>query len=245
MAAESDGVVVLLSGGMDSTALLGLMTEQFTDVFALHIRYGSRHEKMETEAANKVAAYYGLDSNHYRIYDLPDFFKGSALIDQDLPMGRSIEEMSEEAINPTYVPMRNTVLTALAGSWADTVGGHFIAYAAHATDGSHYIDTRPEFFAAMNAALVCGSENQIQLLAPFINRPKNAIVTIGATLKAPLHLTYSCYAGGEAHCGQCDTCAIRIKAFAEAGFRDPVQYPFAPADFAGLEGYPVFEKSQS
>ncbi len=215
-------VVVLLSGGLDSAALLAWTLDRGMAPAALTLRYGSRHMEAETAAARRVAAHYGVQ---HLVRDLPEgLFRGSALIDGPLPLGRTPDEMAAAGVAPSYVPLRNTVFLALAGAVAEGMGAGAVAFAAHREDHTGYPDCRPEYAAAMAEALRLGSRAGLALLAPFINWRKADIVRWAAARGVPLDLTHSCYQGKQPACGVCDTCVIRRAAFAEAGLRDPIPY---------------------
>ncbi|KKN20116.1 hypothetical protein LCGC14_0938990 [marine sediment metagenome] len=220
-----EDAIVLLSGGMDSCTLLAHAVLRY-HVKCVSFVYGSKHERQESQAALEISEYYRLSRggpcDTHQFVHIPQIFKNSGLIDSELPHDRKLEEM--EGIAPSYVPMRNTVLLGIAGSIADAEGTSIVLYGAHVEDHVGYPDCRPEWVAAMSAAMMIGSKNRVYIEAPWIWWHKKDIVKEAARLGAPLHLTYSCYEGGESPCGRCDTCIIRIKAFTEAGYIDPVFY---------------------
>lgn len=214
-------MIVLISGGMDSATALAWVLHQGGRVIALTFRYGSKHEQAESEAAARVTQALGVAD--HRFADLPtDLFKGSALTDGVLPLDRKLDEM--QGVAPSYVPARNSILLSIAAGLADKEGCGAIVYAAHREDHVGYPDCRPEYFLAMAKALRLGTKNAVDLLAPFITWSKGRIVAEAAGLGVPLGLTHSCYAGARPACGRCDTCAVRIAAFQEAGYRDPLPY---------------------
>lgn len=215
--------VVLLSGGMDSTVAAALAQNRGYEVLGLAVLYGQKHQ-LELQAAQRVAR--ELDISLYLLELPPDTITGSALTDSDkeLPTNRSKEEMLAGGVAPSYVPARNTILIALAAAFAEAQDAEVIYYGAHQEDQVGYPDCRPEFFKAMSLAVMLGTAKQIELEAPFLRTSKSSIVKVAHSVKAPLHLTYSCYQGQEISCGVCDTCLTRIKAFQEAGFIDPIQY---------------------
>ncbi len=224
-----EGVVVLLSGGMDSCTLLMNVLSLGCRPLALSLRYGSKHQDAETEAAKKIVEYINSSDVFphidHEVRDIPaGTFFNSGLIDGDLPSGRGLREMEESGIAPSYVPMRNTVFLAIAGAFADAMDYRHVAYGAHREDHVGYPDCRPEYFTAMSQAMTLGSKNGVQIYDPFIWRGKDRIVQMGAKLNAPLHLTHTCYLGESPACGTCDTCIIRLKAFKDAGFIDPIPY---------------------
>ena len=214
--------VVLLSGGLDSTTVLAMALRDGHTAYPLNIDYGQRHA-IEVKAANGVAAFYQL-----QLYSATVRFSspiaGSALTaDIDLPRDRSVGDMVS-GVPVSYVPARNTFLLGLAASYAGQVGAEHIYTGFNSVDYSGYPDCRPEYVAAINAALALGMKQPVALTAPLVALGKGEIVQIGMSLGAPLHLTWSCYAGsrnGERPCGRCDSCIIRAAGFADAGLADP------------------------
>lgn len=216
-------VVVLLSGGMDSATCAALAKARGEAVIALSILYGQKHY-IELEAAEAIARemHVGL----YRMRLPSNMLSGSALLDRDksLPTGRSLEEMRHSGVAPSYVPARNTILIALAASFAEVQEAKIIYYGAHREDHVGYPDCRPEFVQAMGLAVMLGTAAGIRLEAPFIHASKADIIQTANSLGTPLNLSHSCYQGRRPACGVCDTCVIRIGAFKQAGFIDPIDY---------------------
>ncbi len=223
---KGDGVVVLLSGGMDSTTLLAETLERTEGgILALTMQYGSKHQDAETQSARAVVDHYAWAGVEHVVRELPSgTFFNSGLIDSDLPSHRSLKQMEESGVAPSYVPMRNTVLLANAGAFADAIGFKYVAYAAHREDHVGYPDCRPEYFTAMSHAMQLGSKGGVQIYDPFIWEGKDKIVPKAHELQVPLHLTHTCYLGRKPACGTCDTCVIRIQAFKDAGYIDPIPY---------------------
>jgi len=218
------GCVVLLSGGLDSQTLVYHMQAEGYDVLGLHVLLDTRQKQAQVNRVFDIAARAGIPLEVFDISHLPRLFQGSALTTEGLPVGRTLAEIEGCGINPTYVPLRNTVLLSLAGAYAESHGMHYVAYGAHATDGPHYPDTTPEYVARMALALYEGSKDHIQLIAPFISWRKSQIIERAAELRVPVHLSYTCYEGTHVACGRCDSCITRIVAFREAGYRDPIDY---------------------
>lgn len=216
-------LVVLLSGGMDSTVCAALAKSQGYQVIGLSIVYGQKHQ-IELKAAQAVAQ--SLEVPLYLLNLPPNTITGSALTDQDkeIPINRSLEEIQSSGVVSSYVPARNLILISLAASFAEANEAEFIYYGAHREDRIGYPDCRPEFLKAMGLAVMLGTAKKIQLEAPFINYSKSEIVKVANQLKAPLELTYSCYQGQQPACGVCDTCLGRINAFKQAGLKDPIEY---------------------
>lgn len=237
--------VVLVSGGMDSAAALGkaCTTQGMDDVVALSIRYGSMHQDEEFRSAVDLAAFYAV--NHVRM-DLPaDIFKGSgsALLGESIIPNEEYHDIEKETPSATVVPFRNAVFLAVATSFAEAHGFDQVWVANHASDaaGWAYPDCTPEFMGPMAAAIYVGTLRKVRLVTPFQFMSKAEIVALAADLEVPLQLTWSCYRGGEKPCGECPTCLERIKAFAVAGFRDPVEYLKPIAWDQELIDYPVPE----
>ena len=213
--------LVLFSGGLDSTVLAAQLRADGAETRLLSIDYGQRHAK-ELQQAEMIAEALGLPHRILRLPDLGPLLGGSSLTDDqvELPEGH----YAEESMKATVVPNRNMILLALAGGHALSLGFDTIAYAAHAGDHTIYPDCRPEFADAMETALGLADWEKLSLHRPFVHLSKTDLVKKGAELDAPLHLTWSCYAGREKHCGKCGTCVERKEAFALAKVTDPTEY---------------------
>ncbi|MGE0073545.1 MAG: 7-cyano-7-deazaguanine synthase QueC [Thiomonas sp.] len=222
----SPRAVVLLSGGMDSATVLALARQQGFACFALSLDYGQRH-RAELDAARRVAAALGAQRHEIIPLDLSRF-GGSALTDPAIavPIQRS-----DAGIPVTYVPARNTVMLALALSWAEALGAQDLFYGANAVDYSGYPDCRPEYVAAFerlaNLATKAGVEGRhMRLHAPLIALSKAQIIQTGVRLGVDYAITVTCYqadAEGRA-CGHCDACRLRAQGFAAAGLPDVTRY---------------------
>jgi len=210
---------VILSGGLDSTVCLAIADRDCDEVLAVTYDYGQRH-KVEVGHAAAVAASYGAEHLVVPI-DLRGW-GGSALTDDTI----AIPDDGGAGIPVTYVPARNLIFLAVAVGIAEARDLDAVYIGVNALDYSGYPDCRPEFvdaFAATAAlALKRGVEgNPVDVRAPLIAMPKADIVRLAIELDAPLHLTYSCYRGGDRPCGACDSCRIRAAAFADASIADP------------------------
>ncbi len=224
-------VLVLVSGGIDSTTCLAMMVEQFgkENVHALSMYYGQKHDK-ELSCAKAVADYYGVS---YSQMDLSIIFKESncSLLshsNQDIPhksYAKQLNEMEETTVS-TYVPFRNGLFLSCAASIALSKNCDIICYGAHSDDaaGNAYPDCSAAFNKAMNEAIYLGSGNKVKIEAPFVNMTKKEVVAKGLVLKVPYELTWSCYEGHDKACGVCATCRDRKKAFEENGMIDPIPY---------------------
>lgn len=216
--------LVVLSGGMDSTAALALAASEDTVVEAITFDYRQRHRR-EIEAAEEVAAEFDVRWNLVKV-PLDTLSPDSALTGgQEVPHGH----YAADNMAITVVPNRNMVFTALAVSRAMTLGADTVMLGVHAGDHAVYADCRSEFIAAMKYATILASDETVQIAAPFVDISKADIARRGWELGAPFHLTWSCYEGGDMHCGRCGTCVERAEAFAEAGNGDPTTY--ADPDF--------------
>jgi 7-cyano-7-deazaguanine synthase len=222
--------VVLLSGGLDSSTTLAIAKAEGYEPYALSFRYGQRHQ-IELEAACRVASHLGVSQHVVADIDLR-VFGGSALTsDISVPKGRNAAEISQ-GIPVTYVPARNTIFLAFALAWMEVLQSHDIFIGVNALDYSGYPDCRPEFIEAFEQmanlatkASVAGLQKN-RIHAPLINMTKAQIIQKGASLGIDYSLTWSCYdpsIHGEA-CGQCDSCLLRLKGFAENSLKDPIVY---------------------
>ena len=220
--------VVLLSGGIDSTTCLALalVDTDPSDVLAVNMYYGQRHEK-EMQSARKIAEFYGVELMEL---DLSTIFSRSdcSLLKcskNAIPEEAYVDQLKKTNGRPvsTYVPFRNGLMLSAAASIAVSVGAKYVYYGAHADDaaGNAYPDCSPEFTAAINEAIYTGTDEQVEVMAPFIYNTKAEVVKAGLQLGAPYQLTWSCYEGGEKPCGKCGTCIDRAKAFEINGAVDP------------------------
>jgi 7-cyano-7-deazaguanine synthase len=224
--------VVLLSGGMDSCVCTAIARERHgADAIALlHASYGQRTEARERLAFENIADFYNVK---HRLPITLDHFRaigGSALTDTRIAVPENKlnqpDSRHESAIPVTYVPFRNAHFLSVAVSWAEAIGAGTIYIGAVAEDSSGYPDCRPEYYEVFQKLIRVGTrpETTIEIVTPVIQMRKSEIIRRGIALGAPLHLTWSCYQGEEAACGACDSCLLRLRAFAEAGVTDPIPY---------------------
>ncbi len=221
--------VVLLSGGLDSTTSAAIAKSEGYELYALSFDYGQRHRR-ELECARAVASALGV--KRHEILSLPlGRLGGSALTDADLavPDAPTDPEAIGGSIPVTYVPARNTVFLSFALAYAEVVEAEAIFLGINAMDYSGYPDCRPEYLAAMQHVADLATKQGIEgagprLLAPLVEMTKADIVRAGTEHDAPLHLTWSCYRGGDRACGTCESCTLRLRGFEEAGAVDPIQY---------------------
>ncbi len=229
--------VVLHSGGLDSTTALAQAIRDGSQMtMALAFTYGSRHRSAEMDAGRKVIEHYMLKGTPALIrYELalPEFIfqgSGSSLMGESEVPEEEYHDPEKESPSSTVVPYRNAVLISIAAAIAESRGFDRVYLGVHQTDaqGFAYPDCTPEFIGAQESAIYIGTHRKVRLVAPFQWMTKADVVTRAAMLGAPVQYTYSCYRGGEKHCGACPTCRERIQAFKTAGFVDPVPYENDP-----------------
>jgi 7-cyano-7-deazaguanine synthase len=214
--------IVIFSGGLDSTTLLYHLRDSGCEVKALSVNYAQRHREQELAAAATVCRRLGIDQKVLDLTSLVAFFGQNSLTDSsvDVPEG----PYSQITIPLTTVPNRNMILLSVGIAWAASLGFGAVAFGAHSGPRTNYPDCSPAFAAAMDSAARECDERKICVLAPFVTWDKGDIVRRGAELGVPFELTWSCYKGGERHCGRCGTCLDRKVAFEKAGLTDPVAY---------------------
>jgi len=217
--------VVLLSGGLDSTTTLAMALADGCEVTAISFRYGQRHTR-ELRSAEDVCKHYGVD---HVVIDLNLSSFRSALTREELDVPMDREGELDQQIPITYVPARNIIFMSIAAGLCESVDADCIYIGANVVDYSGYPDCRPEFFEAfqemINKGTQAGVEGRpIRIMTPILDMSKADIVRKGKELDAPLHLTWSCYNGGDLACGHCDSCRLRLKGFEEAGYRDEIGY---------------------
>lgn len=215
--------VVLVSGGMDSCLTAAYAFKKYEPAF-LHINYGQRTEKRELKAFNDIADYYGVkyrmtaDINHLKKIG------GSSLTDLSIEV--SVADLKSKSVPTSYVPFRNANMLAIAVSWAEVIGAERIFIGAVEEDSSGYPDCRETFFRAFNRVIKNGIKNpsKLKIETPIIHFSKKDIVLKSFEMNAPLHLTWSCYKNSTFACGECDSCALRLRGFRLAGRKDPIKY---------------------
>ncbi|WP_295580079.1 7-cyano-7-deazaguanine synthase QueC [uncultured Lamprocystis sp.] len=227
--------VVLLSGGLDSTTALAIAKAEGFAPYALSFRYGQRHA-VELESAARVAQALGVVEHVIADIDLRRFGGSALTADIAVPKARSLVSIGE-GIPITYVPARNTVFLSFALAWAEVLGASDLFIGVNALDYSGYPDCRPEYIAAYermaNLATAAGvaGRQRLRIHTPLIHLTKAQIVARGLALGVDYALTSSCYDPGEdgRPCGECDSCQLRAKGFAQAGIADPLLARFAAA----------------
>ncbi len=233
MMTHSKKAVVLISGGLDSATVMAIARNDGYEIHGISFDYGQRH-RFELESAAKVCAANQATSHVVFPVDTA-IFRGSALTnDIDVPHNRSDDEMGD-GIPVTYVPARNTIFLSVGLGLAESIGAHDLFIGVNAVDYSGYPDCRPEFVAAFeamaNLATKAGVEGQkITIHTPLVSLTKAQIIQRGLALGVDYGLTHSCYDPSPAglSCGDCDSCLLRLKGFAEAETTDPIAYQKLP-----------------
>ena len=216
-----NSVVVLLSGGLDSTTLLSIFKTRGYTIFPISFEYGQTHSR-ELKSVEDLCSYYGLKGKRVKV-EIPE--STSSLTGNAEIMARSLEEVGSGIPN-TFVPSRNAIFLALAASYAFSIGADRIAIGINSVDYSGYPDCRPEFISRMEETvnLALGKHNAIRIEAPLQYLSKGEIISVGKTNNAPYELTWSCYRGDQVSCGKCDSCLLRLRGFMDAGLQDPLEY---------------------
>src|SRR5687767_7070269 len=217
-----------MSGGMDSCVTAAIAARNYS-IAALHATYGQRTALKERQCFDRLADFFGATE---RLVVQLNYFAdigGSSLTDHQIPVVQV--DLNRSAIPNTYVPFRNAHFLAVATSWAEVIGASRIFIGAVCEDSSGYPDCRPQYYDAFNALIQAGTkpETKIAIETPLISLMKSDIVKWGVALGAPLQSTWSCYQDSDQACGICDSCALRLRAFHEAGITDPIRYATRPA----------------
>lgn len=229
---QSSKAVVLLSGGMDSCVCAAIARERHGagHMALLHAGYGQRTQERERRAFEGIADFYGVNPGQRLVVQLDHFraIGGSALTDAKIAVPEN--ELGAvghgSSIPMTYVPFRNAHFLSVAVSWAEAIGAGAVYIGAVAEDSSGYPDCRAEYYEVFQQLVRVGTrpETRIEIATPVIALKKSEIIRLGIELGAPLHLTWSCYQNEDRACGVCDSCLLRLGAFAEAGVADPIPY---------------------
>ena len=215
--------IILVSGGMDSCVTAAIAREQYTPAF-LHINYGQRTERRELKAFTDLADYYHVLHRLVVSIEHLSAIGGSSLTDPGIAVEKA--NLARKDIPTSYVPFRNAHLLSMAVSWGEVIGAKKIFIGAVEEDSSGYPDCRSEFYTAFNEAIRQGTkpETAIEIITPIIHLKKAGIVKRGKELGVPFQLTWSCYQREDRACGVCDSCALRLRGFQQAGVEDPLPY---------------------
>jgi 7-cyano-7-deazaguanine synthase len=227
---KTELAIVLVSGGMDS-CVAAAIAEQTCRLAFLHVNYGQRTEGRELQAFNELADHFNAERRLIVSIEHLKVIGGSSLTDSGIPIPEAAEDQSpilnpQSVIPSTYVPFRNAHLLSIAVSWAEVIGAEKIFIGAVEEDSSGYPDCREVFYQAFNRVIETGTrpETRVEIVTPLIHMKKSEIVRKGMALGAPFQLTWSCYQGSDKACGRCESCALRLKGFREAGAKDPISY---------------------
>ena len=214
-------VIVLLSGGMDSVTALYEAHRSHEIVCAVSFHYGAKHNDREIPFAVRHAAMLGVPHRVIRLGFIDEMFKSDLLLSGgEIPKGH----YEEQTMKKTVVPFRNGIMLSIAAGLAESLEAQGLVIAAHAGDHAIYPDCREDFMKSMADAIRLGTYAKVEILRPFIAMTKADIVRRGNELAVDYSQTWSCYVGGETHCGECGTCVERREAFQLAGIPDPTHY---------------------
>jgi len=225
---KNNPAICLVSGGMDSCVTAAIAKAETDELAFLHISYGQMTERRERKAFTDIADYYNVEKRLDVSIEYLARIGGSSLTDKSIEVSDANLESKE--IPTSYVPFRNANMLSIATSWAEVLGANAIYIGAVAEDSSGYPDCRPAFYEAFQKAVDEGTKPQtrVELRTPIIHLTKAEIVKKGIALDAPLHLTWSCYRSENLACGTCDSCALRLRGFEQAGVADPIAYAKRP-----------------
>ena len=220
--------VVLASGGMDSCVTVAMVAQEYEPAL-LHLNYGQRTHRRELRSFLDIADHYQVE--HRMVVSMEHLGRigHSSLTDERIPV--SAANLQSPEIPTSYVPFRNANMLAVAVSWAEVLGATVIAVGAVEEDSSGYPDCRKEFYTAFEEVIRIGTKptTRIRIATPVIDLSKKDIVLRGKALNAPFQLTWSCYQQEDVACGICDSCALRLRGFAQAGVEDPLPYARRPS----------------
>jgi 7-cyano-7-deazaguanine synthase len=215
--------IILASGGMDSCVTAAIANIDYR-LAMLHVGYGQRTEARELRAFSALADFYQAEHRLVCRLDHLAQIGGSSLTDAKIAV--ELANLERQDIPSSYVHFRNAHFISIAVSWGEVLGARKIFVGAVAEDSSGYPDCRPEYYAAFNSVIAAGTkpQTQLEIVTPVIHMRKSAIVRRGRELGAPFEFTWSCYQAQDVACGVCDSCALRLRAFEEAGVEDPLPY---------------------
>jgi 7-cyano-7-deazaguanine synthase len=222
-------VVAIVSGGLDSVTMAYELVRRNYEIILISYNYGQRHKK-EIMYAKKCAENLGVQHHIVDLQVLSDLLGGSSLTSEEISVPDG--HYAEESMRITVVPNRNAIMINVATALAVSMKCDYVATGVHGGDHYIYPDCRPEYIVAQTEALRLANSgfvsDEFEVLAPFVNISKDGIVKIGEAIGVPWLETWSCYKGGEIHCGSCGTCFERREAFSLAGVRDPTNYETTP-----------------
>jgi len=219
--------VIAVSGGLDSCATAAIAKQDY-EIALAHFNYGQKTEKRELKAFNEIADFYNVDKRLIIDYSHLSQIGGSSLTDKNIEISRA--DLKSKEIPTSYVPFRNANILSACVSWAEVLKAEAVFIGAVFEDSSGYPDCRPTFFKAFEKMIELGTkpETSIKIVTPIIQLSKTEIIKKGMELKAPIHLTWSCYQNEDEACGVCDSCAFRLRGFQQAGINDTIAYKVRP-----------------
>ncbi len=219
--------VIAVSGGLDSCVTAAIAEQEYEIAFA-HFNYGQKTEKRELKAFKEIADFYNVDKRLIIDYSHLSIIGGSSLTDKSIEVTQA--DLTSKEIPTSYVPFRNANILSACVSWAEVLKAEAVFIGAVFEDSSGYPDCRPAFFKAFEKMIDLGTkpETSIKIVTPIIHLSKTEIIKKGIELKAPIHLTWSCYQNEDSACGVCDSCAFRLRGFQQAGIEDPITYKVKP-----------------
>lgn len=217
--------IVLVSGGMDSLVCAGIAHNEGHELHFLHMDYGQKTSRRERKSFDDISDFYQVPQKNRKVIDM-NFLRqigGSSLTDESISVKNY--QGDSNTIPDSYVPFRNTIILSLAVSYAEVVGATNLYIGANHEDSPGYPDCRPSYYQALNQVIKEGTKaGNIEVLTPVISMKKKDIVLKGKDLKVPFELSWSCYQSTTKACGKCDSCALRLRGFREAGMIDPIEY---------------------
>ncbi len=219
--------IILVSGGMDSLVTAAIAAKEYEPAF-LHVNYGQRTKSRELKAFNDIADFYNVKDRLVVDISYLAEIGGSSLTDSSIEVSKA--DLSSKDIPTSYVPFRNANILSIAVSWAEVIEAKKIFIGAVEEDSSGYPDCRQVFYDAFNKTIELGTKpgSAIEIITPIIKLKKSEIIKKGAALDAPFRLSWSCYKNEDKACGECDSCALRLKGFQQAGLVDPIEYIYRP-----------------
>lgn len=219
--------IAILSGGLDSTVASSVYAKDY-DVYAITFDYGQRSAKREIKAAREISDEMGFEHTVIDLKWLGEISNSSLTSSKDVPQLKNEQlddlEVCMETASNVWVPARNTVFTAIGEAFAESIGAEIIIVGWDKEEAATFPDNSKEFLESFNKLITVGSPDNIEVKAPAIDLDKDEIVKLGHEVNAPMNLSYSCYMGEENHCGVCESCMRRKRAFKQAGVKDDTTY---------------------